>query len=108
MKRTIKGKTYNTDSAVELGTSMKKYEVEKGVKTLVVERLYEDMNCEEKFVVTTIIKFKTNNDCDHLSSDDMFIGREKSLTPVFKEKTNIKNWKNHPKPFGFQSKPFGF
>lgn len=89
MKKTMNGKTYNTDSGIERGVSVKKVEVSNGIKTLVLERVYESKTGDDWFIVTTTTKYKTNNDYDHLSYDDVFIGCEKSLSPMTKVRMNI-------------------
>lgn len=85
MKKIIFGKTYSTDSAFERGVSVENVEVKKGIKTLVINREYEGKNGEGWFVVTTISRFKTNNDFDHLTSDDVFLGSDKNLHLLGKE-----------------------
>ena len=80
MRETIKGKTYNTNAAYEMGVYVGDVEVKDGIKTLALERMYEEKNGDGWFIMTTITKFKTNDEEDHLSKDDEFIGREKFIT----------------------------
>lgn len=85
MEKTFYGKSYNTDSAAERGFSVGNVEIKNGIKTLVIDRKYEGKNGEGWFVVTTISRFKTNNDFDHLTSDDVFLGSDKNLHLLGKE-----------------------
>ena len=81
MREAIKGKTYNTKTAYEMGVYVGDVEVKDGIKTLALERMYEEKNGDGWFIMTTITKFKTNDEEEHLSKDDEFIGREKFITP---------------------------
>lgn len=91
MKKTIKGKTYNTDKAVELEVSVKNVEVNNGIKTLVFDRVYESNTGNDRFVVTTSTMFKTNNSYDYLTGDDMFIGCKRTLSPLKTEEIGTHN-----------------
>ena len=93
MKKIIFGKTYSTDSAFERGVSVENVEVKKGIKTLVINREYEDMNGNGWFVVTTVSQFRTNNDLGHLTSDDVFLGSAKHLYPLVMDKDGKKTLK---------------
>lgn len=86
MRETLNGKTYNTNDALEMGVFVGDVEVKDGIKTLALERMYEEKNGDGWFIVTTITKFKANDEEDHLSKDDVFIGNEKFITPCPKEK----------------------
>lgn len=86
MRETIKGKTYNTNDALEMGVYVGDVEVKDGIKTLALERMYEEKNGDGWFIMTTITKFKGNDEEDHLSMDDEFIGNEKFITPCPKGK----------------------
>ena len=86
MRETIKGKTYNTNAAYEMGVHVGDVEVKDGIKTLALERMYEEKNGDGWFIMTTITKFKTNDEDEHLSMDDEFIGNEKFITPCPKGK----------------------
>lgn len=81
MRETIKGKTYNTNAAYEMGVNVGDVEVKDGIKTLALERMYEEKNGDGWFIMTTITKFKGNDEDEHLSMDDEFIGNEKFITP---------------------------
>lgn len=85
MKKTINGKTFNTDTSIELGVTGRMVDVSNGVKTFVLERMYETRKGDEWFLVTTIIRFKTNNEDDFLSFDDVFVGSEKTFQTLTDE-----------------------
>lgn len=69
------------DAAYEMGVFVGDVEVKDGIKTLALERMYEEKNGDGWFIVTTITKYKTNDEEDHLTKDDEFLGREKFITP---------------------------
>ena len=85
MKKTINGKTFNTDTSIELGVTGRMVDVSNGIKTFVLERMYETRKGDEWFLVTTITRFKTNNEYDFLSFDDVFVGREKTFQTLTDE-----------------------
>ena len=92
MKKTINGKTFNTDTSIELGVTGRMVEVSNGVKTFVLERMYETRKGDEWFLVTTIIRFKTKNVNDFLSFDDVFMSSEKTFQTITNE--GFRNWKD--------------
>lgn len=69
-----------------MGVYVGDVEVKDGIKTLALERMYEEKNGDGWFIMTTITKFKGNDEDDHLTKDDEFIGREKFITPCPKGK----------------------
>ena len=75
----MNGKSFNTDTSYEMGVTGRMVDVSNGVKTLVIERMYETREGNEWFLVTTIIRFKTNNESNHLTSDDVFVSSEKTF-----------------------------
>ena len=85
MKKTINGKTFNTDTSIELGVTGRMVDVSNGIKTFVLERMYETRKGDEWFLVTTITRFKTNNEYDFLSSNDNLISSEKTFQTITDE-----------------------
>ena len=79
MKRTMNGKTFNTDTSYEMGVTGRMMDVSNGIKTFVIDRMYETREGDEWFLVTTIIKFWTTNEYDYLTSDDVFVSSEKTF-----------------------------
>lgn len=69
------------DDAYEMGVYVGDVDVKDGIKTLALERMYEEKKGDGCFIVTTITKFKTNDEDDHLTKYDEFIENEKFITP---------------------------
>ena len=90
MKKTINGKTFNTDTSIEMGVTGRMVDVSNGVKTFVLERMYETRKGDEWFLVTTITRFKTTNEDDFLSFDDVFVSSEKSFQTL--EYKDVMSW----------------
>lgn len=79
MGKTHKWENLNTEHLIERSVSIGNVEVSNGIKTLVIDRVYEGES--GWFLVTTITKFRTHNDHNNLTSDDEFIGNDKYYTP---------------------------
>lgn len=92
MKKTIDGKTFNTDTSIEMGVTGRMVDVSNGVKTFVLERMYETRMGDEWFLVTTITRFKTNNEYDILSSSDVLISSQKTFQTITDEE--FRSWKD--------------
>ena len=77
MKKTINGKTFNTDTSIEMGVTGRMVDVSNGVKTFVLERMYETRKGDEWFLVTTTF-------------DDVFVSSEKSFQTL--EYKDVMSW----------------
>ena len=93
MKRTMNGKTFNTDTSIELVVEVGMVDVSNGIKTFVLERMYETRKRNEWFLMTSVIKFRTENECDYLSSDDVFISCERTFQTL--ENERFRSWMNN-------------
>ena len=67
--------------------------VSNSFKTLLIDRMHETKKGDEWFLITTIIKYRTTNEYDYLTSDDVFVSREKTFQTYTEQ--GFLSWKDN-------------